>query len=235
MIQKISREEVLKHRLRLKTIIIVVQEIALRGSSFRGHDESQVSLNPENVLAWIGFATKLNEQIRNVVLQNALGNAKYTSTRIQKEILGIIANKVRRKIREEIGDSCFSILVDEAVDEAGREQMSVILRYVNSRGIVNERFFALKSVAETSAETLKEAICDVLSQYDLQVDKLRGQGYDGASNMPGQFNGLKALFLRDSPYAYFVHCFAHRLHLALLTSAKVCDPIWDFFPYWIAS
>ncbi|CAN0904387.1 Zinc finger MYM-type protein 1 [Linum grandiflorum] len=222
MIQKISREEVLKHRLRLKTIIIVVQEIALRGSSFRGHDESQVSLNPENVLAWIGFATKLNEQIRNVVLQNALGNAKYTSTRIQKEILGIIANKVRRKIREEIGDSCFSILVDEAVDEAGREQMSVILRYVNS-------------VAETSAETLKEAICDVLSQYDLQVDKLRGQGYDGASNMPGQFNGLKALFLRDSPYAYFVHCFAHRLHLALLTSAKVCDPIWDFFPYWIAS
>ncbi|CAN0881724.1 Zinc finger MYM-type protein 1 [Linum grandiflorum] len=204
---------------------MVVQELALRGSSFRGHDESQASLNPWNVLAWIDFTAKLNDQIRSVVLENSPRNTKYTSPRIQKEILGIIANKVRRKIREEIGDSCFSIFVDEAVDEAGREQMYVILRYVNSRGIVTERFFALKSVAKTSAETLKETICDVLSQYYLQVEKLRGQGYDGASNISGQFNGLKALFLRDCSYAYFVHCFTHRLQLALLTSAKVLDCI----------
>ncbi|CAI0460060.1 unnamed protein product [Linum tenue] len=229
VMHKIGGEEVLKHRLRLKTTIMVVKQLALQGSSFRGHDESDDSLNPGNVLAWIGFAAKLNDQINSVVLRNAPGNAKYTSPSIQKEILGIIANRVRCKICEEIGDSCFSILVDEAVDEAGREQMSIILRYVSSSGIVTERFFALKSVADTSAETLKQAICGVLSRYDLQIEKLRGQGYDGASNMSGQFNGVKALFLRDCPYAYFVHCFAHRLQLALITSAKVCDPIWDFF------
>ncbi|CAI0560798.1 unnamed protein product [Linum tenue] len=200
---------------------MVIKQLALQGSSFRGHDESDDSLNPGNVLAWIGFAAKLNDQINSVVLRNAPGNAKYTSPSIQKEILGITTNRVRCKIREEIGDSCFSILVDEA----GMEQMSIILRYVSSSGIVTERFFALKSVADTSAETLKQAICDVLSRYDLQIEKLRGQGYDGASNMSGQFNGVKALFLRDCPYAYFVHCFAHRLQLALITSAKVCDPI----------
>ncbi|CAI0400675.1 unnamed protein product [Linum tenue] len=225
VIQRISGEEVLKHRLRLKTTIMVVKQLALQGSSFRGHDEYEDSLNPGNVLAWIDFAAKLNDQIHGVVLRNAPGNAKYISPSIQKEILGIIAHRVRCKIREEIGDSCFSILVDEAVDEAGREQMYVILRYVSSHGILTERFFALKSVAETSAETLKQAICEVLSQYDLQIEKLRGQGYEGASNMSGHFNGAKALFLRDCPYAYFVHCFAHKLQLALLTSAKVCDPI----------
>ncbi|CAL1401779.1 unnamed protein product [Linum trigynum] len=223
----IGGEEVLKHRLRLKTTIMVVKQLALQESFFRGHDESDDSLNPGNVLAWIGFAAKLNDQINSVVLRNAPGNAKYTSPSIQKEILGIIANRVRCKIREEIGDSCFSILVDEAVDEAGREQMSIILRYVSSSGIVTERFFALKSVADTSAETLKQAICDVLSQYDLQIEKLRGQGYDGGSNMSGQFNGVKALFLRDCPYAYFVHCFAHILQLTLITSAKLQ---LDLFP-----
>ncbi|CAN1798037.1 Zinc finger MYM-type protein 1, partial [Linum perenne] len=129
------------------------------------------------------------------------GNAKYTSPSIQKEILEIIANRVRRKIREDIGDSCFSILVDEAVDAARREQMFIILRFVNSRGTVTERFFSLRSGRETSAKTLKQAICDVLSQFNLQVDKLRGQGYDGASNMSGQFNGLRALFLKYCPYA----------------------------------
>ncbi|CAN1148787.1 Zinc finger MYM-type protein 1 [Linum perenne] len=201
VIQKISREEVLKHRLRLKKTIMVVQQLALQGSSFRGHDESETSLNPGNVLGWIGFAAKLNEQIRSVVLGNAPGNAKYTSPSIQKEILEIIANRVRRKIREDIGDSCFSILVDEAVDAARREQMFIILRFVNSRGTVTERFFSLRSGRETSAKTLKQAICDVLSQFNLQVDKLRGQGYDGASNMSGQFNGLRALFLKYCPYA----------------------------------
>ncbi|CAN1755941.1 Zinc finger MYM-type protein 1 [Linum perenne] len=199
---------------------MVVRQLALQGSSFRGHDESETSMNPGNVLGWIGFAAKLNEQIRSVVLGNAPGNAKYTSPSIQKEILGIIANRIRRKIREDIGDSCFSILVDEAADAAGREQMSIILRFVNSRGIVTERFFSLRSVPETSAKTLKQEICDVLSEYNLQVDKLRGQGYDGAINMSGQFNGLRALFLKDCPYAYFVHCFAHRLQLALVTSTK---------------
>ncbi|CAI0473473.1 unnamed protein product [Linum tenue] len=175
LMHRIDGEEVLKHRLRLKTTIMVVKQLVLQGNSFRGHDESDDSLNPGNVLAWIGFAVKLNDQINSVVLRNAPGNAKYTSPNIQKEILGIIANRVRCKICEEIGDSCFSILVDEAVDEAGREQMSIILRYVSSSGIVTERFFTLKSVADTSAETLKQAICDVISQYDLQIEKLRGQ------------------------------------------------------------
>ncbi|CAN1852250.1 Zinc finger MYM-type protein 1 [Linum perenne] len=229
VIQRISREDVAKHRLRLKTTIMVVQELALQGSSFRGHDESDTSLNQGNVKSWIGFAAKLNEGIKNVVLDKAPGNAKYTSPNIQKEILAIIANIVRGRIRDEIGNSCYSILVDEAVDQAGREQMSIILRFVNSRGILTERFFALKSVPETSADTLKQVICGVLSKYNLQIDKMRGQGYDGASNMSGKFNGLRALFLRDCPYAYFVHCFAHKLQLTLVASAKACDPVWDFF------
>ncbi|CAN1798560.1 hypothetical protein LINPERHAP1_LOCUS21771 [Linum perenne] len=83
--------------------------------------------------------------------------------------------------------------------------MALISRFVNFAGILIERFFAIKGVSETSSETLKQVICDVLSQYNLQVDKLRGQGYDGASNMSCQFNGLKALFLKDCSYAYFVH------------------------------
>ncbi|CAN1222341.1 hypothetical protein LINGRAPRIM_LOCUS549 [Linum grandiflorum] len=130
VIQRISREEVLKRRLRLKTTIMVVRELALQGSSFRAHDESETSLNQGNVKSWIHYSAKLNEEIKNVVLDKAPGNAKYTSPGIQKEILAIIANRVRGKIREEIGDSCYAILVDEAVDQAGREQMSIILRFM---------------------------------------------------------------------------------------------------------
>ncbi|XP_028117728.1 zinc finger MYM-type protein 1-like [Camellia sinensis] len=49
------------------------------------------------------------------------------------------------------------------------------------------------------------------------VDKKgQGQGYDEASNMQGEFNGLKTLILKENPCAYYVHCFAHQLQLALV-------------------
>jgi hypothetical protein len=38
-----------------------------------------------------------------------------------------------------------------------------------------------------------------------------GQGYDGASNMRGEWNGLQALFINDCPYAYYLHYLAHKL------------------------
>ena len=47
--------------------------------------------------------------------------------------------------------------------------------------------------------------------------------------MHGAWNGLQALFLRDCPYAYYVHCFAHRLQLALVRAAGIEISIWLIF------
>jgi hypothetical protein len=66
-------------------------------------------------------------------------------------------------------------------------------------------------ISDTTSLTLKKKICDVLAQYNFHILNMRGQGYDGASNMRGAWNRLKALFLKDCPYAYYVHCSAHRL------------------------
>ena len=60
---------------------------------------------------------------------------------------------------------------------------------------------------------------------------MRGQWYDGASNMRGAWNGLQALFFRDCLYAYYVHCFAHRLQLTLVSAAKDVSVIWEFFSH----
>jgi hypothetical protein len=42
----------------------------------------------------------------------------------------------------------------------------------------------------------------------------------GASNMKGEVKGLKTLIMKDSPSAYYVHCFAHQLQLVLVSVAK---------------
>ncbi|KAK3204615.1 hypothetical protein Dsin_018661 [Dipteronia sinensis] len=51
-------------------------------------------------------------------------------------------------------------------------------------------------------------------EINFVVFNMRGQ--DGVSNMGGAWNGLQSIFLNDCPYAYYIHCFAHRLQLALV-------------------
>ena len=47
--------------------------------------------------------------------------------------------------------------------------------------------------------------------------------------MRGMWNGLQALILNDCSYAYYIHCFAHRLQLALVKASKQVVPISHFF------
>uniref|UniRef100_A0A2N9IKX4 CCHC-type domain-containing protein n=1 Tax=Fagus sylvatica TaxID=28930 RepID=A0A2N9IKX4_FAGSY len=194
-----------ENRLRLKTTIECVKWLAMQACAFRGHDESSESSNRGNFVEMLKYTASINENITEVILENAPGNAKYTSPDIQKEILNILATRVRNKIREEIGDAKFCILVDEVLDESNREQMAIVLRFVNCDGFVQEPFFDVVGVDETSAKTLKKGICNVLTCHNLQVENMRGQGYDGASNMRGAWNGLQALFLKDCPYAYYLN------------------------------
>ena len=129
---------------------------------------------------------------------------------IQKEILGMMAFNVQKAIRDEIGDAKFCLIVDESRDESRREQM-VLVRFVDQEGFIRERFLDVVHVHDTTSATLKQELCSVLSKHKLDVQNIRGQGYDGASNMRGEWNGLQAKFVAVCPYAYYVHCFAHQL------------------------
>ena len=91
---------------------------------------------------------------------------------------------------------------------------------MNEKGHVIERFISIEHVACTTALSLKAAIDGLFSRHGLSMSRLHGQGYDGASHMQGEFNGLKTLILKENECAFYVHCFAHQLQLALVAVAK---------------
>ncbi|XP_070676226.1 uncharacterized protein [Malus domestica] len=170
-----------------------------------------------------------NDKVREVVMENASGNLKLLAPSIQKEIVNSCALETLDAIMDGLKDRFFSIMVDEARDVSMKEQMAMVLRYVDDNGHVIERFVGIQHVTNTTSSSLKDAIDTLFSRNGLSISKLRGQSYDSASNMIGELNGLKTKILREQPCAYYVYCFAHQLQLALVAVAKKNIDIASFF------
>ena len=49
--------------------------------------------------------------------------------------------------------------------------------------------------------------------------------------MRGEFHGLQRRILDENPYAFYIHCFAHQLQLVVVSVAKCCSLVMDFFNY----
>ncbi|XP_073119743.1 uncharacterized protein [Henckelia pumila] len=217
--EKFTSQEVAANRICLKSSIEATRWLAFQRYFY------QTDLAGQPLLS---FIASYNDKVVEV-LDKAPRNASFTSPTTQKQILQVLAAKVKNIIREKIGDAKFCIIVDEARDESKKEQMSIVLKFVDKDGYVQERFFGLVHVKDIVASTLKEGIFSVLSSHTLDVQNIRGQGYDGASNMHGEWNGLKALILSECPYVYHVHCFAHRFQLALVAASKGVITVHHFF------
>ncbi len=63
-------------------------------------------------------------------------------------------------------------------------------------------------------------IKDCLLRLNLSLNKVRGQCYDGASNMSGIRNGVAKKIRDDEPRAIYTHCYGHSLNLAVGDTIK---------------
>ncbi|KAK9714523.1 hypothetical protein RND81_06G100900 [Saponaria officinalis] len=225
LIDNITPEIIERNRLKLKVSIVTVRWLTFQHCAFRGHDENVGSLNRGNFLEFIQAIASFSKDVEKVVLENAPGNASYTSHQIQQEILSIYSGRIRDVIRNEIGDQKYCIIVDETKDVSKREQMTVVLIFVDKNGYIQERFFDLIHVKETNALYLKGDIKECLLAHNLNIENIRRQGYDGANNMRGEWSGLQALFLNECPYAYYFFSKLTFIFDIITSSAKRHDQL----------
>ncbi|KAL4092434.1 hypothetical protein QTP88_026935 [Uroleucon formosanum] len=62
-------------------------------------------------------------------------------------------------------------------------------------------------------EELTDAVFNVINSYHIDISYLRGQTYDNAMNMSGQYSGLQGMIKEINPLAYYIPCSAHSLNL----------------------
>ncbi|KAI5391632.1 hypothetical protein KIW84_076446 [Lathyrus oleraceus] len=168
------------YQVHLTCIIDCIRYLLAQGLAFRGNDESISSRNKGNFLELMNFLVNHSEDIYKV-WKNCRGNLKLTSPDIQKDIVKVAATVITQVILDDLGDDLFAILIDESRDISVKEQMVVVIRYVNNEGKVIERFLGVVHVSNTSALTLKSGLESLFAKYGLSLSRIRGQDYDGAS------------------------------------------------------
>ncbi len=118
-------------------------------------------------------------------------------------------------------------MADETTDVSNKEQLVSVFRWVGSNFDVHEEYLGLYQLDKTDAETIYLVIKDMLQALNLDIHKVRGQCYDGASSMSGSKKGVAKRIKEEEPRALYLHCFGHALNLAACDSIKGCKVLRD--------
>ena len=128
-----------------------------------------------------------------------------------------LTNKVVDEVKE---SKFFTVVADEVADVSNTEQMSIVVRYVDSRCEIKEEFIEFISCKSgTTGEALSENILSFAEAWNIVL--MRGQAYDGASVMSGEVGGVQARIKEISPLAIYTHCYSHCLDLSIAASCQV--------------
>ena len=153
---------------------------------------------------------------------------KYTSGKMQNEMMKVMALRVLREIAESLQNApFFTVMVDETADVSNMEQVVICLRWVSEDFNIQEEFIGLYEVTSTRADIIYAAITDVLQRLNLALSKVRGQCYDGAAAMCGTKSGVVTRMYKVEPRAVFTHCYGHSLNLACSDAIKQCKLMQD--------
>lgn len=198
-----------------------VNLLARQGLAFRGHDTDDHS----NVIQFLKARAEDSSELNYWMARSN----KWLSHDIINEILELMANDiVKNKLKLIKSVRFFSIIMDETSDISKTEQVSVCVRIVLEDLTIQEIFLGFYATENTQSETLFKIVEDIFIRYGLNFSDLRGQCYDGASNMSGKITGLKTRVLEIEPRALYVHCAAHTLNLVVQDALESIDFVRNF-------
>jgi hypothetical protein len=123
--------------------------------------------------------------------------ATYISRATVCELLQCIGECLDKTLTESVVNSKYALMADESTNVSNQSELSICIRCVKNSEPV-EIFLTIVTVANTTAETVSEAICHELSTRNLLLDNLVAFGFDGAAQFLRQHIWREATYFRQS-------------------------------------
>ncbi|XP_066914540.1 zinc finger MYM-type protein 1-like [Clytia hemisphaerica] len=199
------------------------QSLSLRGN---WNEESKSELN-SNFYQLLKLRALEDPRIDEWLVRK---QQKYTSPEIQNEMLKTMALEIQRSLIRDIQESEFiSIMADETGDVSNSEQLATCIRWVTDELEVNEEFLGLHPLSSTDANKIFTVLKDIILRCNLDINKLRGQCYDGAAAMSGAKSGVATRFKKEIYKCLYTHCYGHALNLAVGDAIKQVTSLNETF------
>ena len=115
-------------------------------------------------------------------------------------------------------------MADECTDVTTIEELTICCRWVES-GVPEEHFIEILPLKKANAESIYSTLVEYCREKKIQLGRLIGMGFDGASTFSGDKTGVQRRLKALSPHALFVHCHCHVLQLASVQAATVTPGI----------
>lgn len=210
-VTSINLRKAMLNRSAVIKLIRIVYHLAVR----------KLAMYADNFEQTVELITESGDTQLKSFLDSAPVNASYTSNMVLEQYVLAISKWIEDPLLNSLSASdMFTLMADESTDISTIEEMSICARWVTAAGNVEEHFLGLVSLKSCNAETISTELIAFLKLKKIQANKMRGQGYDGASTMSGKKNGVQQrMRVQCSPKALYVHCRAHILQLALVESS----------------
>lgn len=148
-------------------------------------------------------------------------NLTFMSKRFVNNVLSIVQKYLVKAIVYEIdeGGGYFGVLMDGSQDVSCKEQVSIVVRYVDQSNNVKERTISfLNASKDTSGKGLYESLRTALLSVGLSLSKAIGCSFDGASNMKSDNVGVQTRLREDNPFSIYTWCISHRFNLVVISA-----------------
>ena len=216
-------DRIVRNRQIMERIVWAILFLGKQGLAFRGRGEdSERGCNPGNFLSLLHPMAETDEVLRNHLHAPEKKNATYLSPQSQNEIINIIGkdfiqNRLISEIREP--NSTRSLLMKCSLHNV--EQMPLWIRFVDKENNIREEFLEFVALKRVTGSALGTAILEKLKEWQLPVEDMQGQGYDGAKSMSSDRVGCQAIIRQQAPLAAYTHCSGHCLNLVVAKTFKL--------------
>ncbi|XP_065650305.1 uncharacterized protein LOC136078462 isoform X2 [Hydra vulgaris] len=190
-----------------------------------GDNEQFNKINNGNFLGTLELLAKFDPFIAQHIEKygnRGKGTPSYLSSTVYEEVLLLMKNDIIKIILKELkAAKYYSLIVDSTPDIANVDQLVIALRYILPSGVPAERFLIFIPNSDHKSEEMSNVVMDFLNSHNIPIENCRGQSYDNARNMSGQYSGLQSRIKSFNYFAEYVPCSAHSLNLVGTCVAEI--------------